>query len=100
MAPGSGCQLNSGRVSEMASPKGPSRANLVLAPGAPEWGSSATRVSRGCVLAAASEGGAARLGAAAGAGGAVRAAGAADAPDPADAAKVVGAADPADATGG
>ena len=72
MAPGSGCQLNSGRVSEMASPKGPSRANPVLVPGAAD-------VSRGCVLAAASEGGAARLGAATGAGGAT------DALDPADA---------------
>src|SRR5581483_5125320 len=31
-APGSGCQLNCGRVSAMASPSGPNRANPVLAP--------------------------------------------------------------------
>src|SRR5580692_9244659 len=34
MAPGSGCQLNRGRVSGVASPKGPNRENPVLATGA------------------------------------------------------------------
>ena len=89
MAPGSGCQLNSGRVSEMDSPKGPNRANPVLAPGASEWGGARLRDPVASV--GSCNGGVARVSDAAGAGsaageaGAGRAAGATDVLDPADA---------------
>src|SRR5258707_15002904 len=96
MAPGSGCQLNSGRVSEMASPKGPNRANPVLATGASEFGGARPRNSVAsvgscnCELATAGEGGAVRVSAAAGAAVAVREAGAGGATDAPDAAHATG----------
>src|ERR1700722_17937089 len=58
MAPGSGCQLNCGRVSEVGSPKGPNRENPVLAAG----GVAARCASRDCKLAVVGAGGAARAG--------------------------------------
>src|SRR5580704_12594591 len=90
MAPGSDCQLNCGRVSEVASPKGPNRENPVLAAG----GVAARCASRDCKLAVVGAGGVERAGDEVGMTNAFGAAGSADAVSVGD---VAGAADVAGA---